>query len=625
MKQLFYFLLLVCSTFSFAQINSQNPDFFVQYNSEQLTKKVSVAEVLNHSIFKEYNKRNSEFSIQELEAVFNFNKNTTVHGKFIDSLSYYQITIPIKDAALLKEILLRKKQVTDSLSIAKKVEVQDFGSFSMVLSDSLAKKPTVAWNKEYMVIFELTDEFKYNDFAGTTMVDEGAAIVDEAAPPAASEMEATAPPEPNQNDQMVYEAPPESPVVEEVAAATTEETFVEYPPLEEDNEYLDAKNTFEKLQIKNQEAYVQSLFEKGFVAPHSDKIAATADISSWINCNSVFENASKLYSSIGMLTGMNTYFPHKNRFGDFIKGINLNAYFDADNARIEETIEYNDEMTKIMQKITDRKINKDIYSYFPAKKPMGYLSYHFSSEELLKSFPAIKTELFGYHEFGEDLSLATDLITTLIDEEATATLLDGDFSFFVNDVVQKEIKTKTYEYNDNFEQVEKEVLTTKSIPLFTMVFTSTHPTFGDKLIQLGVRKGFFEGEGNLYYVKESSEYGRIFVLKDKDVIVVGNVSDAFNGDAKGDFVKSIKKELKKNSLIGAVDLEKVAKAYPKSNETDTPNEYNFLELSRQFNSLQMQAPRKLKNNKFCFEMLLNSTKNDKNIILQFLDAMEKMK
>lgn len=103
MKQFFKLLFFLCSTFSFAQINTENPDFFVQYNGDQLTKKVNVAEVLNHSLLKEFTKKNQEFTVQELDAVFRLDQKITVHGNFTDSLSYYQTTIPLKNSLFSKK------------------------------------------------------------------------------------------------------------------------------------------------------------------------------------------------------------------------------------------------------------------------------------------------------------------------------------------------------------------------------------------------------------------------------------------------------------------------------------------------------------------------------------------
>ena len=153
MKRSFYLFFLLCYTFAIAQNTSNTNDFFVQYNGDLLTKKVSVAEVLNHSLLKEYNSKNNKFSGQEMDAIFKLNDKITIHGNFTDSISYYQITIPIKNKALLKEFLLNKNNSTDSVALAQKVEIIDFNGFSMVRSDTISKKETIAWNDNYLVIY----------------------------------------------------------------------------------------------------------------------------------------------------------------------------------------------------------------------------------------------------------------------------------------------------------------------------------------------------------------------------------------------------------------------------------------------------------------------------------------
>ncbi|MFA9187195.1 hypothetical protein AAGV33_06220 [Flavobacterium sp. FBOR7N2.3] len=595
MKRSFYLLFLLFGTFSFAQINTNDYDFFVQYNGDQLSQKVSVTDVLNHSLLKSFDKKKEVFTIKELDAVLNLNQNVTFYGNFTDSISFTQVTIPLKNSELLKEILLRKKESKDSTANEQITEIIEFENFSMVKSDSLGKKGTIAWNKDYMVIFEITNRLNYTDYISV------------------------APPLPAPSD--------ESPVIIEDGFENTaedndfEETDQSY------NSYLTKKATFEKQQTESQEEFVKSLFDKGFVAPYSDKINAKADISAWVNYSSFLESTKKMYGALSALSSLNNYFPKQYQFGDFVKGINLNAYFDNDNVRLEETIEYNEEMAKIMQKITNRKINKKVYSYFPTQKPLAYLSYHLNTKEILTSVPSFTNQIFGgKSEFKEDVTLIMDLITTLVDEEATSTLFDGDFSLFFQDMTNKEVTKKTFEYDENYERKEVEKTTTKSIPLFSMVFTSTHPTFGDKLINLGIRKGFLKADGDLYYFTKTSEYGAVFVLKDKDVIVIGNISDDFNGKSNADFAKDVKRELKKNSLMGAVDFEELAKVYQneQSNKQSADND-KYIKLSHHFNSLEMHSPKKLKKNTFSFDMQLNSTQKDKNIILQFLDAVQEMK
>lgn len=642
MKQFSFLLLFLCSTFSFAQTKSNNYDFFVQYNGSQITKKVSAAEVLNHSLLQKLNKSSQFISNDELNAVVDLNKNATFFGNFTDSITYTQATIPLKDSALLKEILLRQKESNDALDDDNKIEILDFGTFSMIKSDPNNKKGTLAWNKDFMVVFEYTTKFPRNAYAHSyddedyddyAVTDSAYIAVDTAAVGIVNTEESY---------ETVYDGPVETEVagdVEEVEAydvvEVVEETDVahydaEVVDMEDEDDsyetYLNEKALFEKTQTEKQVAYVKSLFNNGFTAPSSDKIDSKADISSWINYGSFLESTSNMYKNIQALSGLSNYFPKEYKFGDFVKGINLNAYFENDNIRLEEIVEYNDEMASIMQKVTNRKVNKNIYAYFPTEKPLAYLSYHLNTKELLTNIPSFVNQfLGGQSEFNEDVALSIDLISTLVDEEATSTLFDGDLSLFLHDVKKVDITTKTYEYDENYESQEIENTTTKSIPFFSMVFTSTHPTFGDKLIKLLVRKEFLQPEGDLYYFTKTTEYGDFFILKDKDVMVIGNVPDAFNKYSNGSFVKDIKSKLSKNSLMAAINFEELAKSYQEQVKNQSSDDAKIIKLSHQFNRLEMQSPKTLKNNKLRFEMRLNAVKDNKNIILQFLDAFEEMK
>lgn len=642
MKQFSFLLLFLCSTFSFAQTKSNNYDFFVQYNGSQITKKVSAAEVLNHSLLQKLNKSSQFISNDELNAVVDLNKNATFFGNFTDSITYTQATIPLKDSALLKEILLRQKESNDALDDDNKIEILDFGTFSMIKSDPNNKKGTLAWNKDFMVVFEYTTKFPRNAYAHSyddedyddyAVTDSAYIAVDTAAVGIVNAEESY---------ETVYDGPVETEVagdVEEVEAydvvEVVEETDIahydaEVVDMEDEDDsyetYLNEKALFEKTQTEKQVAYVKSLFNNGFRAPSSDKIDSKADISSWINYGSFLESTSNMYKNIQALSGLSNYFPKEYKFGDFVKGINLNAYFDNDNIRLEEIVEYNDEMASIMQKVTNRKVNKNIYAYFPTEKPLAYLSYHLNTKELLTNIPSFVNQfLGGQSEFNEDVALSIDLISTLVDEEATSTLFDGDLSLFLHDVKKVDITTKTYEYDENYESQEIENTTTKSIPFFSMVFTSTHPTFGDKLIKLLVRKEFLQPEGDLYYFTKTTEYGDFFILKDKDVMVIGNVPDAFNKYSNGSFVKDIKSKLSKNSLMAAINFEELAKSYQEQAKNQSSDDAKIIKLSHQFNRLEMQSPKTLKNNKLRFEMRLNAVKDNKNIILQFLDTFEEMK
>ena len=327
------------------------------------------------------------------------------------------------------------------------------------------------------------------------------------------------------------------------------------------------------------------------------------------------------------LTRFTTYdkfFPTQKNLGNFVKGINLDFYFENDNARVEEIVEYSKPIADVVSSINNRKINKNIFNYFPAQEPLGYMTYHLNTGAMLDNFPELSAEIFSTpYLFKEDIRVATDFISTIIDEKATATLFDGDLSMFLYDVAEREITTKTFEYDENYEQKELEKKIKKSIPLFSVIFTSTHPTFADKLIQLGVRKKVLIPKGNYYEIIGTQEYGNLFIFKDKDVIIVGNsIDNVFPKDDS--FSKDIKKELKQNYFSAKVNVEKLVQAYGKSKEAKTSEIEKLNRLTQQFTDVTLYSAKKLVDNKLKFELKLNSAKADKNIILQTLDLIEEL-
>ncbi|MCC9072321.1 hypothetical protein LNQ49_12090 [Flavobacterium sp. F-65] len=596
MKHFFTCLILLTSFLVSSQTNTKPYDYFVQFNGNRLSKKVNITDVLNHSLINKYAEGKSDLDINQYATLFKLDQKTSIHGNFTDSIPYYQVTIPIKNRNDIKQFMqkLNAKKEADSLPTAT---IEDFPLYSLLTSGD--KKSTIAWNDSYMVIVEFTNKYSSNLF-DTSEIQETSVDV--------------AVPEEDQTEEPIG------------IHTQTEEITEEVTPLRNDDYYKEydlKRQAFDSLQTIQRNKFVKSLFENGFTAPYSDKINATADISSWINYSSAMSTVYKAYATLSLFTNYQKFMPGEKSLGNFIKGINLDFYFDNDNARVEEVIEYSKPLAAIMEKIANRKINKNIYNYFPNDKPLGYMTYHINTKEALKNIPSLTSEILNNNGLiKKDITIFTDLISTIVDEDATATLFDGDLSLFLHDVKKVEVTTKSYGYDDNYEEIEIENKEIKSIPLFTMVFTSTHPTFGDKLLELGVRKNMLIQKDNYYEITGTQgKYGDLFIIKDKDVVVIGNSHEYFNTN-NSSFVKEIKKELKQNYFLSKLNIPEASKAY--SEETKTANSKKFDQFATQFSDITFQSPKKMIDNKLKLELRLNSLKTNKNIILQTLDFVEQL-
>lgn len=586
MKQFFTLFILFTFSLAHSQTLSKKQDYFVQFNGNQLSKKVSVAEVLNHSVLKNVKDGKMKLDIDQYFDLIKTDEKITVHGNYSDSIPYYQITIPIKSRNDIKNFLTQKDKENDSIA---KPLIEDFGQYSVYNSGD--KKTTIAWNESHLVIFGLTKKYSYNDYTGTPAVVDSIAVV-----------EAT--------DVAV-----EAPVVDTAYADYSDNYYANYQK---------KQTAFDSIQAISQNRFIKLLFENGFTVPTSDKVHENADISCWLDYGSAMSGFNTAYAALARFTTYNKFLQNQKNIGNFVKGINVDFYFDNDNARVEEIVEYSKPMADIVGKISNRKVNKNIFNYFPAQKPLGYMTYHFNTKEILNSFPTFSAEIFSNpYILKEDISVVTDLISTIIDEEATATLFDGDLSMFLYDVKEKEVTTKTYEYDENYESKEVVKTIKKAIPLFSVIFTSTHPTFADKLIQLGVRKKVLTQKGNYYEIKGTQEYGNLFIFRDKDVVIIGNSIDHIF-PKENSFSKEIKKELKQNYFSAQISMDKLFTAYSNSGEAKQSEIKTLNRLTQQFTDVTLYSAKKLVDNKLKFELRLNSSKGDKNIILQTLDMIEEL-
>lgn len=599
MKQFYTLLLLLATYLTFGQINKNEYDYFVQFNGNQLSKKVSVAEILNHPIVTQYSAKKPDLDFTKYTSLIQLDQKITIHGKFSDSIPYYQVTIPVKSREAVKQFILKEFG-----NGAENVEIKDLGKYAVF--NPKGKNKTLAWNDNYLVILELTQRLPSSFYTpqSQTVLQDSIAI-DEAYEETKSD-----------ENSIMIEAPAND------ATIAVEEAPVEYNP---NAEYTIQEATFNLEQTEKLNQIIKSLFENGFTAPISEKINANADISSWINYSSAMTSLYSAYNyPMAIFGGYDKFLPMQKNFGNFIKGINLDFYFDNNNARVEEVIEYSPQLAEVVSKITNRKINKNVFNYFPAQKPLGYISYHLNTKAALENFPSLMTDIFQSPKLlKEDIAVITDLVSTIVDEEATATLFDGDLSAFLYGFKEVEVMTKSYEYDENYEEKITDKKTKKSVPLFSVIFTSTHPTFADKLIQLGVRKKVLVEKDNCYVVTGTKEYGDIFIKKDKDVIVIANTLDYFSA-GNGSFSGEAKKDLKKNYMFGKLNIAELINAFGKSGEVKPSELGKFSKFSEQFSDITFESPKKIINNKVVFGFKLNSLKSDKNIILQTLDLTQEL-
>lgn len=617
----YWSLLMLLPVLVFGQEPQKNYDYFVQFNLPSFVKKVPLETILQHKLFNKSTADNSKLKIDEFIAWMDQSKPIVVHGNMTDSLSYYQVTIPILEGQKVQQFLEkrvaenRKDSILDTLKIFPKYQVYSPAKESFSL----------AWNKNYLILYSVLNE---NTNVSDTAVEEidGPPVEELVVEELKSKV-----------DEKAVEVVEDTEVAEKVSTTdeTSEETVTEQEEQTEeqseevyDDAYYqkqDEEYRIEQERIRlekqvRQEKQIALLFENGFEMPTSSKVNPTSDISCWLNYQAFSTKMSSFYYSLQAL------FPNKkwHTSENAVKGMNMDLYFENEKTRVVQNIEYSEAFAKMMRKVVSRKPNKDTYKFFPKTEPIGYMSYHFNSEEILKHYPEFTEQLMMNLPFEkEDTQIITDLLSTIIDEKATATLFDGDVSVFWHAAETFQHTFKNIVYNEDYEEVEEDKTILKTRPIFSMVMTSSHATMVNRLLDLGVRKKVLVKENNVYHLKkQSAEIGDLTFAKEGDAFVITNGWDYLTDASNSDFTKQFKKEIRNNYLIGNLNIGKMTNDLSKSmeQEKDITLMHDF---GKQFKNMQFHSEKKIKDNVATFEMEMTTNNSEKNSFMEILDFLAK--
>ncbi|MBB6498713.1 hypothetical protein [Pedobacter cryoconitis] len=252
------------------------------------------------------------------------------------------------------------------------------------------------------------------------------------------------------------------------------------------------------------------LTNKDFIKSIDQKAEATV----WIS------NAVKL---------MNTYVP-----GSYLKGINIlngygsaniKLYLEKSAIRMRSEITFSNEMAAVFRKLNKRKLNRKFFNYINEDKLIGYMGYAMDSKAYLEEYPKLMSKMYD-SVYKDEVALATDLFSLLVDEEAVSKVIKGDGLFVFNGLSQKDKTYQTYEYNEqNFET--KTVTKTKkeTLPDFLLMVSTEDTRLINKLIAYGVKKNAVKDQQNYYELAISKSPMPLYFTIQDGIIFLGTNAD----------------------------------------------------------------------------------------------------
>ncbi|WP_316748459.1 hypothetical protein [Pedobacter gandavensis] len=220
---------------------------------------------------------------------------------------------------------------------------------------------------------------------------------------------------------------------------------------------------------------------------------------------------------------------------DYFKGVNFMGGYGTANAKLylEDTaiklssaITFNKDMGSVMRKVHHRKLNKKFLNYVNEDQMIGYMAYAMDTKAYLQEYPKLINKIYG-SVYSDEIGMATDLFSLLLDEEAIGKVIKGDGMFVFNGLSQKEVSYKSYDYNEeNFET--KEVMKTKkeTLPDFLMMISTEDTRLIDKLIAYGVKKELVKNNNSYYEISiPKSPMAMYFTIKDGIIFLSTNAKE----------------------------------------------------------------------------------------------------
>ncbi len=395
--------------------------------------------------------------------------------------------------------------------------------------------------------------------------------------------------------------------------------------LNEDEGFYEIKNRVAGTWVAN---YAKQLFNyngasivsnQSYLKSKDSKASATLWINNYGGMMNDMMNSS-FYSAMGSSMNMNN---DNNRLG--FGSMVAQLYFEEDKVRMTSEMEVNDKWQKAFKKMYASKLDKSFFKYFNENDVLSYASFAINTEAVLDEYPRLMSEIYGgmLPEYNEETSVAADLFSLILDEEAVGELITGDMLFVLNDVIEKDITYTTYEYDDDYNETEVKKTKKEASPDFTIMIGSENEKLLFRLIRLGVKHEAFETKKNYYKLNLPSKtpFDLFAVIKDEKIFLTTSekrLTDIISNRvaAKGG---AHKKLIRKNSSVFYMDIDRLISKIPESELSKSEKE--FADYAKD-NLKDAYLTGKMKGSIIYSEFIIETEKNRKNSLKVLLDFLE---
>lgn len=472
--------------------------------SDQLFQLLPVGEFdtssLGQKLLGELSKRTSGNYKSIAETGISLSSTVYYYNQQTDSITYHCLLVPLSDTRKFETLLLEEERA----AISQQGDVK-------ILQTS-GRKNLLAWNNQFLLVATGSlNNYFFNDSAKAAIYGIHNTSYDyswagQVPPPpvvdttmAIEEIEATPMVLDSTEAPVEVEAPVEAevPVEAPIAADTIATDIPLYESVVEDTAvdpevlaYNEQQNRKDSLLASWLQVYAKDIF-------NSNSSASILKNPGYVRSADKNAIASFWMANLHFYRAYLPYYFHK--YGNILNGygsVNARLYLGQENMRITGEMGLEAEKATAYKNIYNKKLNRKFLKYVKSDSLIGFMSYAFDTEAYLRELPGVLSQTYGLYE--EELGLASDLLSLMLDEKAVAKVVKGDALILMTNLSSREVSYKTYAYDENYEYRDTVKTKTETLPDILCMFSSDDTRLLEKLFQYGVKKGKVQFANNIY-------------------------------------------------------------------------------------------------------------------------------
>ena len=611
--------VIICVSSARAQVSEKNipanATIVTDINLGKLTSLMPVKDWNKSAVGKEMLKTINEKSGKKIKSLADagiaLNGHAYVYYTANDSIRYMSLLLPVADAKKTKNIFAKMNPVAapqnswmvvheDSMNITLANDKQIL-IVTGIINEDYFRKEEVALNHG----IDLSNPYDYPVTNDTIMVaDEYGEVTDTA-----------------------------EVMVEDTEAA------VEADEMEETEEAEEADNDlyFRNQQIKNRLVYnatkaqITDWFYKGFNNSISENKSynaiknSDAVVSFWMDEPSSFFQKLMPANIYGGYNGgiVNNLLPTSKLS---YTGIYAHLLMDKNQAEIKSTFTMSEEMAELQKKLSGRKVNKAFLNYLNMDSAMAYVSYAFDMKAYLENFPEVMESTYGnYMQTNKDeISLAAEFFSFLIDEEAISKLLPGDAMMVFNGLYEKEVTYTDYSYDEDYNTTEIEKTKMETLPKFLMMMSSEQNKFSKKLIEYGIKKEALKERDGYYVLTIPRSPMEFYLMYKNDILFIGNEEQTIHQINNNNFKAKVSAEerdfITNNLTSMLIKPSTISKQISNAGITITEDLTEMINTLKNMGNIRMKVS-PIKNNQMDANFTMNVPANNSNALTYFMSLI----